>query len=77
MGEEGEELPGIDSLSQTDDQPDSELTILNQINEGEIKTGGGTQVLVFFRFFISIIIVEDIMFALCSRLLFMYISFPF
>ncbi|KAJ6690184.1 hypothetical protein OIU85_006464 [Salix viminalis] len=43
VGEEGEELPGIDSLSQTDDQPDSELTILNQINEGEIKTGGGTQ----------------------------------
>lgn len=41
--EGGEELPTIDSVGQTDDQPDSQPTILNQINGEEITTGGGTQ----------------------------------
>ncbi|XP_011043078.1 PREDICTED: probable zinc metalloprotease EGY2, chloroplastic isoform X3 [Populus euphratica] len=41
--EGGEEHPTIDSVGQTDDQPDSQPTILNQINGGEITTGGGTQ----------------------------------
>lgn len=46
MHEEGEEHPTIDSVGQTDDQPDSQPTILNQINGGEITTGGGTQVFI-------------------------------
>ncbi|KAJ6902262.1 zinc metalloprotease EGY2 [Populus alba x Populus x berolinensis] len=41
--EGGEEHPTIDSVGQTDDQPDSQPTILNQINGEEITTGGGTQ----------------------------------
>ncbi|CAK7325839.1 unnamed protein product [Dovyalis caffra] len=41
--EEGEEQPTSDSLGKTDNQPDSQPTVLNQINGGEMKTGGGTQ----------------------------------